>query len=163
MLVRIPLLRALACSGLALCLAMPAMAEQPTTADAARIQSVRDKLRADRKTVVLHNMKLDAAQTAKFLPVYEAYVGELNKLNRAQTRMVVDAVNKDGQLTAPQAKAASKDYLGLADAELKLLRKYHPKMVKAVGDVVANRFLQVEDKIHALSYFDIAWATPLSE
>ncbi|MDT9000600.1 hypothetical protein RQP53_15100 [Paucibacter sp. APW11] len=163
MLVRIPLLRALACAGLALSLALPAMAEQSPAADAARIQSVRDKLRTDRKSVVLHNLKLDAAQTAKFTPIYDAYAAELNKLNRELTRMVVAAVNSNGEMTGPQAKVASKDYLSLADAELKLLRKYHPRVVKAVGEVAGNRFLQVEDKIHALSRFDIAWATPLSE
>lgn len=165
MLVRKPLLRTLPLLGLALCLSLPSLAAEVATPgpDAARVQAIRDKLRTDRKAVVLHNLKLDAAQTAKFNTVYEAYAKEAGELARQRTRMVVESVNQGDKLTGAQAKQASKDSLALAEAELKLLRKYHPKMVKAVGQEEANRFLDVESKILALNHYDIAWTTPLSE
>ncbi len=164
MLVRKPLLRTLPLLSLALCLSLPSLAAEPAAGpDAARVQAVRDKLRTDRKAVVLHNLKLDAAQTSKFNVVYEAYAKEAGELARQRTRMVVEAVTQGDKLTNAQAKQASKDSLALAEAELKLLRKYHPKMVKAIGQEEANRFLEVETKILALNHYDIAWASPLSE
>jgi len=157
-----PVVRTLLSSALALMMALPAAADQPPVPDAARVQAVRDKVRVDRKAVVLSNMKLDAAQAAKFSPVYDAYAAELFELARQRTRMAVEAVNQ-GDPTGAQAKQSTKDTLTLAESEQKLLRKYTPKMVKAVGQTGAARFLDIETKLQALSHFDELWVTPLSE
>ena len=144
-------------------LATPVWAQQPGAADAAKVQAVRDKVRADRKGVVLRNMKLSEAELARFVPIYDAYEKDLSEVNRKLTRVGVDYVNMGDTVSDAQAKQLAKDLLAFEDAESKLRRAYYGKVAKAVGEKKAIRFLQIENKIRALSRFDMAVAIPLVE
>ncbi|MBO9686602.1 hypothetical protein [Roseateles chitosanitabidus] len=143
----------------ALCLsltaALPAFADPAPVPDAAQAQTLRDAVRADRKAVVLKAMQLDEAQTKRFLPIYEAYERELSVLNRQFTRMSVEFVGVGDKPTNAQSKYFSRGYLGYVDAEQKLYKKYHPRVVKAVGEVGAAHFLSVERRIRALQDYDL--------
>ena len=94
-------------------------------------------------------------QGKKFVPVYEAYERELATLNRQFTRMSVEFVQIGEKPTNAQSKYFSKGYLGYVDAEQKLYKKYHPRVVKAIGEVGAARFLSVERRIRALQDYDL--------
>lgn len=143
----------------ALCLsltaALPAVADPAPVPDAVQAQTLRDAVRADRKAVVLKAMQLDDAQTKRFLPIYAAYERELQALNRQFTRMSVEFVSVGDKPTNAQSKYFSRGYLGYVDAEQKLYKKYHPRVVKAVGEVGAAHFLSVERRIRALQDYDL--------
>ncbi|MEJ6001553.1 hypothetical protein [Paucibacter soli] len=145
-------------AGLALTLSMgllaPAMAAGPTGPDAAAAQSVREQLRTDRKAYVLKSLALDDGQAKAFAKVYDAYAGELAELNRQSTRLAVEFIGFGDKPTDAQSKYFVKEYLAVEDAEFKVYRKYHPRIVKAIGQAGAARFLAVERRIRALQEFD---------
>jgi hypothetical protein len=139
----------------------PAWGQQPAGPEAAKAQAMHDKLRTDRKGVVLRNMKLTEAQSARFVPVYDAYERSLTDVNRKLTRVGVDYVNMGESITDGQAKQLAKDLLAFEDADAKLRRTTYGKVAKAIGEKKAIRFLQIENKIRAVLRYDMAATIPL--
>lgn len=145
-----------ALSALSLALLLPAVpALAAPVPDASTAQSLRDAVRTDRKSVVLKSLALDEAQTERFVKIYAAYEKELDALHARFTRLVVEKVSAGDKLTERQAKYFSREYLAMADAENKLYRKYHPRVVKAIGETGAARFLSAERRIRALQDYDL--------
>lgn len=142
-------------------LATPAWGQQIPAAEAAKAQAQHGKLRTDRKGVVLRNMKLSEAQTARFAPLYDAYEKDLTEVNRKLTRVGVDYVNMGESITDAQAKQLAKDMLAFEEADAKLRRTTYAKVAKAIGEKNAVRFLQIENKIRAVVRYDMAATIPL--
>lgn len=140
---------------LSLAAALPVSADPIAAPDPVVAQSLREAVRADRKAVVMKAMELDDAQAKRFTPIYEAYARELNILNRQFTRMSVEFMNAGDKKTAAQSRYFSRSYLAFVDAEQKLYKKYHPRVVKAVGEIPAARFLGVERRIRAVQDYDV--------
>lgn len=134
---------------------LPALAGNTPVPDGNAVAALRDAVRADRKAVVFKALALDEAQTKRFTPIYEAYEKELAALNRKFTRLSVEFVSVGDQQTAAQSKYFSKGYLAFVDAELKLYKKYHPRAVKAIGELGAARFLSTERRLRALQDYDL--------
>lgn len=139
---------------LSLGLAAPAFAAGPAGPDAAAVQAVRDAVRADRKAYVLKSLGLDEKKAQAFGKVYDAYAAELANLNRQSTRLSVEFIGFGDKPTDAQSKYFAKEYLAVEDAEFKAYRKYHPRIVKAIGEAGAARFLATERRIRALQEYD---------
>jgi hydrogenase maturation factor HypE len=108
-------------------------------------------------------MKLSDAESARFVPIYDAYEKDLTEVNRKLTRVGVEYVNMGETISDAQAKQLSKDLLAFEDAESKLRRRYYQRVAKAVGEKKATRFLQIENKIRAVARYDAAMTIPLVE
>lgn len=155
----------------ALVIAFPAAAQTRGAAPAAADQGtinmeiLREKVKADKKLIVAHNMKLTDAEGKAFWPIYDAYQKDLQAINDRMLNAIkayADAYNK-GAVTNEAAKKLLTEALAIEEAELKLKRTYVPKLEKALSDVKVALYMQIENKIRALVRFELAANIPLVE
>jgi hypothetical protein len=145
---------------LALSVSVPALA-QVKPADNMAI--LRDKIRADKKLVVAHNMNLTEAEAKAFWPIYEAYQKDLQALNKrmGDTILAYAKAYNAGPVSDATANKLMSDYLAIEDDEVKMKRGYAAKLAKALPAAKAVRYLQIENKIRALVKYEIAAEVPL--
>ena len=143
---------------LAALLALPAGAQ--TSSD---MQILAEKIKADRKLVIAANMQLTEDEAKGFWPVYDAYQADLRKINArllGTIKRYADAYNK-GAVSDETARKLINEAIAIEDAEVKLKRSYLPKLEKAVPGVKAARYLQIENKIRAVTRYELAAQIPL--
>ena len=155
----------------AFAIALPAAAQTKGAAPAAadkgtmNMEILREKVKADKKLIVAHNMKLTDAEGKGFWPIYDAYQKDLGAINDRMVKVVTeyaDAYNK-GPVLNPAAKKLLNDALAIEDAELKLKRAYVSKLEKVLPDVKVALYMQIENKIRAVLKFELAANIPLVE
>jgi hypothetical protein len=142
--------------------ALPAMAQEISTTD---MQILLDKLKADKKLLVAENMQLSEAEAKAFWPIYEAYQGELVKLNK-RTGDLIASYAKDynaNTLTDEGAGKLTEEYLAIQQAEVDLARNYAQKLGAVLPKKKVARYLQIESKIRSLIKMDLAEGIPLVE
>src|SRR5436190_1728961 len=98
---RYPLVLAAMLMGIVQLTAAPVATAQ-TSSDMA---IVAEKLRADKKLLVSTNMQLSEAEAKGFWPVYEAYQGDLRKINAKMTDIISSFAKDYGAMTDDKAKA----------------------------------------------------------
>ena len=143
---------------LAALLALPAAAQ--TSSD---MQILAEKIKADRKLVIAANMQLTEDEAKGFWPVYDAYQADLRKINArllGTIKRYADAYNK-GAVSDETARKLINEAIAIEDAEVKLKRSYLPKLEKAIPGVKAARYLQIENKIRAVTRYELAAQIPL--
>lgn len=144
--------------GFALLLTLPAAAQ--TEAD---MKILANKVRADKKAVIALNLQLTEAEAKDFWPVYDAYQGDLQKINQRMLGAIkryADAYNK-GPVSDETAKKLINEAIAIEDAEVRLKRSYVPKLEKAIPGVKLARYLQIESKIRAVVRYELATQIPL--
>ena len=155
----------------ALVIAFPAAAQTKGAAPAAadkgtmNMDILREKVKADKKLIVAHNMKLTDAQGKAFWPIYDAYQKDIGAINDRMVKVVMDyadAYNK-GPVSNEAAKKLLTEALAIEDSELKLKRAYVAKLEKVVPDVKVALYMQIENKLRALLRFELAANIPLVE
>src|SRR4051812_6588895 len=113
------MIRLMTVLALAVGVAAPAMAQTTGTAN---MDILRQKVKADKKLVVAHNLPLTEAEGTKFWPVYDAYQKELQGINQRMASVIIAyaaAYNK-GPVANDVAKKLLDDALAVDDAEAKL-------------------------------------------
>ena len=144
--------------------AAPVLAADPPPAagaDAAKVQKLRERIRTDQRALVAENLPLTDVEAKAFWPVYDKCHGKLEAANRRSNRAILDYVNGESGMTDARATQIAKDMLA-ADAEETRARKAcYDGAAKVLPGKKAARFLQIENKIRALSRFDAAVAIPL--
>ena len=138
---------------------------KPADKGSTNMEILRDKIKADKKVVVASNMKLTDAEGKAFWPVYDAYQGELQKINKQMGAVILayaDAYNK-GPVSNEAAKKLLGDALAIEEAELKAKRAYVPKFEAAVPATKVALYMQIESKIRALVRYELAANIPLVE
>jgi hypothetical protein len=145
--------------------AAPAGKAAPAKSGAMTMEILRDKIKADKKLLIAHNMELTDAEAKAFWPIYDAYQKDLQQINERIAKLVTtyaDAYNK-GPVSNETAKKLLDESLAIEDAELKLKRSYVPKLDKAVPGTKVALYMQMESKIRALIRFELAAGIPLVE
>jgi hypothetical protein len=105
----------------------------------------------------------DAATAEKFWPAYEAYRADIAPYKQDLLELIKRYAENYGQLTDDQAAVLIKDYMKLESNHLSIRKKHVKKMQRAVGDVLAMRFLQLENKMDALVDVGLSAQIPLAE
>ena len=143
-------------------LASSAMAQ---TGGTANMEILRQKVKADKKLVIAHNLQLTDAEGTAFWPVYEAYQKDLQQLNQRMVAVVesyANAYNK-GPVGNDVAKKLLDEALAVDEAEAKLKASYAPKVLATLPAAKAARYIQIENKIRALIRYELAEGIPLVE
>jgi hypothetical protein len=143
---------------LAASLALPAAAQ--TTSD---MQILADKIKADKKLVVAAGMQLTEAEAKGFWPVYDAYQKDLAGINQrllGTIKRYADAYNK-GAVPDETAKKLINEAIAIEEAEVKLKRSYVPRLEKVLPGMKVARYLQIENKIRAVTRYELAAQIPL--
>ena len=89
---------------LAISLALPAFAAD--TSGTSSMEILRQKITADKKFLVVSNMKLTDAEAKEFWPIYKAYQKDLHQINERLAKVIKDyaAEYNKGALSDDTAK-----------------------------------------------------------
>jgi Spy/CpxP family protein refolding chaperone len=161
-------LKSLSSSLVALVLAAPAWAADPTgTASAAQpspeqaAAQVRNDLQASRADIMAKGLTLSAEQAAKFWPLYEQYQKEQNVIIDGQLKAIQQYADKYDQLKDADAVAFVNALLE-RDAKMQALRvKWLTKFQSAVPPGTAARAIQLDRRLSLAGQIQLSSMIPL--
>ena len=142
-------------------LALPVFAAD--TSGTSSMEILRQKVKADKKFLVVSNMKLTDAEAKEFWPIYKAYQKDLHQINERLAKVIKDyaaAYNK-GALSDDTAKKLLDEAIGIELDEVKLKQSYIPKLDKILPATKVARYIQIETKIRAIIRYGLADGIPL--
>ena len=125
------------------------------------MQIVLEKIRADKKLFVSENMQLTEAEAKRFWPIYEKYQDELFLLRSRTAKLILDYRDNYAKMTNETAKKLMDELMAIESMGVKLRQTYLPNFRKALPEVKVVRYYQIENKIQAVLYFDLARKIPL--
>ena len=141
-----------------LVLASTAPAQDKQTDD---MQILLEKIKTDKRLLVAENMQLTDGETKAFWPVYEQYQAELFLLRARTMKLISDYAAAYDKMTNATAKKLLDESVTIETLRQKLNAAYLPKFRKVLSDVKAARYFQIENKINAALYYELAAAIPL--
>lgn len=129
------------------------------------MQVLRQKISADKQQVVADNMNLTDAEAKVFWPIYDAYQNDLQQINQRIANLINSFALADnmGAVLNSTAKALLDEAIAIQLDEAKLRKSYVPKLSKALPLTKVARYSQIEFKIRAIVYYELAAAIPLIE
>jgi hypothetical protein len=139
----------------------PEAAKAPTKSE---IESLRQKVAADKKLVIAKNLSLNAPEETAFWPLYEDYQKDLKGIDDRLTKLIKSYAEAygEGGIADPTAKSLLADTLAVEEAELKAKKSIVAKMEKVLASSRVARYIQLENKIRAIVRFDMADKIPLA-
>jgi hypothetical protein len=147
--------------GLVLGVAAP-LAAQTGQSATTNMDILAQKVKADRKLLVAQTMQLTDQEGKAFWPIYDAYMGDLAKIN-ARLQAAIDGYAKDynaGAMTDAKATALTTEALAVEEALVTLKKTYVGKLTGAIPAVKIARFVQTENKIRALVNAELVAGIP---
>ena len=147
--------------GLVLVVATPVLAQAPAQSTT-NMEILKDKLRADKKLLVAQTVGLTDAEGKAFWPIYEAYQGDLQKINE-RIRTAIESYAKDynaGTMTDAKAAALTTETIGIEEALLSLKKAYVAKLNGVIPPTKIARYIQVENKVRAQITYELASEIP---
>ena len=139
----------------------PAGGEKPAN----NLETVHEKLKAEKKSIVTKYMELTDSEGKNFWPVYEDYQKDLQKINERLQAMLqsyaTDYRNKS--LTDEKAKKLLDEWIAIEQDEVRQRKAFVPKIVKALPAKKAARYLQIENEYRMLLRYDLAATVPLAQ
>ena len=137
---------------------VPALA-QDKPAD--NMQVLREKVRADKKLFVAANMDLTEPEAKAFWPVYEKYQDELFLLRARTAKLIKDYAAAYKDMSNETAKRLLDESMSIESLGVQLRKDYLPKFRKVLPDKKVARYYQIENKIQAALYYELAVEIPL--
>ena len=137
---------------------MPAVA-QDKPAD--NMQVLREKVRADKRTFVAANMELTESEAKAFWPVFEKYQDELFLLRSRTAKLIKDYAAGFKDMSNETARKLLDESMAIESLGVKLRKDYLPKFRQALPDKKVARYYQIENKIQAALYYELAVEIPL--
>ncbi len=125
------------------------------------MQIVVEKIKADKKFLVAENMQLSEAEAKAFWPVYEKYQAELFILRTRTVQLIKDYAAAYQKMTNSTAKKLLDESMTIETLRLQLAKTYLPKFRKVLSDAKVVRYYQIENKINAALYYELAANIPL--
>ena len=131
--------------------------------EADNMKFVIEKIRADKKLFIAENMQLTSDEAENFWPIYDKYQDELFLLRVRTKNMINDYAKafKKKKMINDIAKSLTDEYMTIERLGLKLRKSYLSKFRKVLSDVKVMRYYQIENKIEAAHYYELAKKIPL--
>jgi hypothetical protein len=147
--------------GLALSLLVFVSAAVAQDKPADTMQTVLEKVKADKKLLVAENMQLTDAEAKAFWPVYEQYQNELFLLRTRLVKLINDYAGAYEKMTNDTAKRLLDESMTIEYLGFKLRQAYLPNFRKVLPDIKAARYYQIENKVNAALMYELAQNIPL--
>jgi hypothetical protein len=125
------------------------------------MQILVEKIKADKKLVVAENMQLTEKEARAFWPVYGRYQNELFLLRTRTMNLVQDYADHYETMTDAMAKKLLDEMMAIETLRGKLAVAYLPKFRAVLSERKAARYYQIENKINAGLYYELAARIPL--
>jgi hypothetical protein len=151
----------IALAGVAVLGATPMSFAQATGANALDdTQMLISQIQADKRAVMLDTLALKPEQLEKFLPIYDEYQVEMQKLYTSAVNLSNKLFVADyGGMTDAESKSIMKEAFKLRHDRIELLEKYAGKLDNKLPHTKVFQFVQVENKVQAL--LDVAAAASI--
>jgi len=146
---------------LAAVLAAQCALAQDKSAEAIDMPALKTAVATDKKAYVTSTLELKPAEAKRFWPAYDAYQRSLDALNRRRTVAFEGLIALNKPLSDPFARNLANELIAVDEAEIKVRRTLHNRVMKALPAKKAARYLQLESKIRAVQAHDIATTIPL--
>ena len=125
------------------------------------MQMLREKVRADKKLFVAANMELTESEAKAFWPVYEKYQDELFLLRSRTAKLIKDYAEAYKDMSNETAKKLLDESMTIESLGVKLRNHYLPKFRQVLPEKKVARYYQIENKIQAALYYELAVEIPL--
>jgi rubrerythrin len=125
----------------------------------AYIQLLREDVWEEKAQLMGAVLQLDAADAAKFWPIFDEYNAELAKLHDSMRANVKFYASEYSQMTDDKANRVIKGAIDHRRQQLELLDRYYERVKQALGAVTAARFVEVEHQL--LLLIDLQLLAPL--
>ncbi len=122
---------------------------------------ILEKIRADKKLFVAENMQLTETEANAFWPIYERYQDELFLLRARTAKLIKDYADAYENMTGDTAKKLLDDSMTIETLGLKLRQVYLSEFRNVLPDVKVVRYYQIENKIQAGLFYELAAKIPL--
>ena len=142
-------------------LALGATALQAQDKPANNMDLVREKIKADKKLVVAEAMALTEAESKAFWPVYDAYQGDISKINQRTVKLIQDYAASYKAMTDPVAGKLLDEAIAIEKDRAALFATYRPKFSAVLPATKVARYYQIENKIDAIVNLEMAAGIPL--
>jgi hypothetical protein len=124
---------------------------------------LRSDVRKAKSQVISEVMQFDAAQAAKFWPIYTEFEKEFTRIGDSIQALVKDYVLNFDRMTPEVADRLATKLLDIDQQRLDLKKKYYARVKGALDAVTATRFLQVENQLEKLIDLQLAAQLPAME
>jgi hypothetical protein len=125
------------------------------------MQIVLEKVKADKKLLVAENIQFTEAEAKAFWPVYEKYQAELFLIRTRTVQLIKDYAAAYEKMTDSTAKKLLDESMTIETLRLQLAKTYLPKFRNVLSDAKVVRYYQIENKINAALYYELAANIPL--
>ncbi len=117
---------------------------------------------AEKKAVVLSNMKLKGETKENFGKLYEEYQVKLMKTKMAEMAVIADYAKNYDNMTNENSDKIMAEWVLVEEAELALKKEYMPKFKKVMPSADVIRYFQIENRLQILREAKIAGQIPLA-
>jgi hypothetical protein len=125
------------------------------------IELMRTNVRDQKAEIMGSVMELNAADSAKFWPIYSEYDAELSKINDLRVANIKEYAANYSQMTDEKADELIQNAVNYRKQRAELLAKYYGRVKESLGAVTAARFAQIEDQLLLLIDLQIASSLPI--
>lgn len=124
---------------------------------------VHEKLKADKKSIVMKYMALTASEAKKFWPVYEEYQKDLHKVDQRLLNLLQSyaADYRNKSLTDEKAQKLLDEWIAIENDDARRRASYVPKVMQVLPPKKAARYLQIEHEYRIVIKYDLAATVPL--
>ena len=127
----------------------------------AYVKLLLSHVRQRKAEVMAEMMQLNAADAAKFWPIYNEYDAELNKLNDLRVENIAEYARTYTQMTNDKADELIQSALADGRQQSELLAKYYDRVKAQLGATTAARFAQIEDQLLLIIDLQIDSSLPI--
>jgi hypothetical protein len=153
----------LAILGIVMVMVVPGISQekQADSTQIVNMQIVIEKIRADKKLLVAENMQLTETEAKAFWPVYDQYQDELFLLRSRTAKLIKDYADAYDKMNNDTAKKLLDEFMTIESLGPKLRQAYLPKFRKTLPETKVVRYYQIENKIQAALFYELAANIPL--
>jgi hypothetical protein len=116
-----------------------------------------------KKLIVMQNMEFSEQEGKAFWPVYNEFQEELFQVDQRAAKLIVAYAASYQTLTDDQAAILVGEYLDIQKSRIDLFDKYLIKLSKYLPAKKVFRYMQVENKMEAISRYEISKEIPLAQ
>lgn len=126
-------------------------------------QLLISQVQTDKRAVVLKGLELTDDQVKAFTPIYDKFQAERKKQYERGADLLNKYASNYDTMTDDAAAGILKDWLNLKEDQLSLLKDYAKKFGSVLPKTKVLRFVQIENKLNALTDFQAARVVPLAQ
>jgi hypothetical protein len=125
------------------------------------VEALRDKLRADKRSVVTTMLELTDKEAAAFWPVYNAYQGDMIAHYDRIAKLLDTYGGAFKSMNDATANQLLGEFMAVQTSYLAIVTNYRPRFERVLPPRKVARLYQLENKIRALVDYEIAREIPL--